>query len=53
MRRINAFVHVLVGSGIRNTGWVKNKFTHLVGYGLKSMRPIFKIEMLIYQLKAN
>ena len=28
-------------------------FTRLAGCVIKSMRPIFKTEMLIYQLKAN
>ena len=28
-------------------------FARLVGYGIKSMRPIFKTEMLIYQSKIN
>ena len=29
------------------------KFTRLAGYGIKSMRPIFKTKVLIYQSKAN
>ena len=29
------------------------KFIRLMGSGIKSMRPIFKTEMLIYQSKAN
>ena len=28
-------------------------FTRLAGRGKKTMRPIFKTEMLIFQLKAN
>ena len=35
------------------TGGVRKKFTRLVGCGIKSMGPIFKTEMLIYQSKAN
>ena len=31
----------------------QKKFTRLVGSGIENMRPIFKIEMLIYQSKAN
>ena len=31
----------------------QNKFTRLVGCGIKSMGPIFKTKMLIYQSKAN
>ena len=31
----------------------KKTFTRLAGCGIKSMRPIFKTEMLMYQLKAN
>ena len=34
--------------------WVsQKKFARLVGYGIKSIRLIFKTEMLIYQSKAN
>ena len=31
----------------------QKKFSRLVSYGEKSMRPIFKSKMLIYQSKAN
>ena len=31
----------------------QKKFTPLVSYEIKSLRPIFKIEMLTYQLKSN
>ena len=31
----------------------QKKFWRLAGCGIKSMRPIFKTEMLIYQSKAN
>ena len=31
----------------------QKKFRRLEGCGIKSMRPIFKTEMLIYQSKAN
>ena len=31
----------------------KKKFTPLAGCEMKSMRTMFKTEMLIYQLKAN
>ena len=35
-----------------NTGLVKKKFTHQLPYEIKNMWPIFKNQMLIYQLKA-
>ena len=31
----------------------QKKFTHLAGYGIKSMQLIFKTEISIYQSKAN
>ena len=31
----------------------KKRFTCLAGYGIKSMWPIFKTKMLIYQPKAK
>ena len=31
----------------------QKKFMRLAGCGVKSMWPIFRIEMLVYQLKAN
>ena len=31
----------------------QKKFTHLKGYRLKSMLPIFKTKILIYQSMAN
>ena len=31
----------------------KRKSARLMGCGMKSMQPIFKTEMLIYQAKAN
>ena len=31
----------------------QKKFMRLAGYGMKNMRLILKIEMLIYQSKAN
>ena len=37
---------------ICNTGCLKN-FTRLAGCEIKSMRPIFKTKLLIYQSKAN
>ena len=31
----------------------RKKITHLVNDGIKSMQPIFKAEMMMYQSKAN
>ena len=31
----------------------QKKLSHLLGYGMKNVRPTWKIKMLIYQSKAN
>ena len=35
------------------TGRVKRKFVRLAGCEIKSMRPIFKTDLLFYRSKAN